>query len=271
MARRAQANPISLFSFQDIITSVTGIMILLTLLMALELSQRSLQSPSVQTAVVTDQLETAVVDSEQEIARLEADLANRDKKLQELAAIDERRLLDESADIEQQVSQLTASSPDLAKQAEQAARRREQAEITNQDRQKDIDTARALTERAAEVEAKLAKLQSTNRVIYNPAPGSSKSAWLVEITDSELRAAPLGQATSPTVFKGNASARLAAFRAWARTRDRRGEYFVLLVKPSGIDAFDELHEALGKLGFDLGFDIVDAAETVIDDQTGAGI
>jgi hypothetical protein len=86
-----------------------------------------------------------------------------------------------------------------------------------------------------------------------------------------LRAAPLGQATPPTVFKGNASARLAAFRAWARTRDRRGEYFVLLVKPSGIDAFDELHEALGKLGFDLGFDIVDAAQTVIDDQTGAGI
>lgn len=271
MARRVQANPISLFSFQDIITSVTGIMILLTLLMALELSQRSLQSPSVQTAVVTEQLETAVVDSEQEITRLEADLANRDKKLQELAAIDEQRLLDESVDIEHQISQLAAGSSNLAAQAEAAARRREQAESSSQDRQKDVDTARELMVRAAELQAKLAKLQSTNRVLYNPAPGSSKSAWLVEITDSELRAAPLGQATPPTVFKGNASARLTAFQAWARTRDRRGEYFVLLVKPSGIDLFDQLHEALGKLGFDLGFDIVDSTETVIDDQTGAGV
>lgn len=46
---------------------------------------------------------------------------------------------------------------------------------------------------------------------------------------------------------------------------------MLLVKPSGIDLFDQLHEALGKLGFDLGFDIVDSIETVIDDQTGAGV
>ena len=41
----------SLFAFQDIITSVTGVMIMITLLLAVELVNRVEQSPAVQTTV----------------------------------------------------------------------------------------------------------------------------------------------------------------------------------------------------------------------------
>ena len=59
--RRAGAPPISLFSFQDIITSVTGIMILVTLMMSIELVQRNQQGGAVRMS--TAHVETRVTGS----------------------------------------------------------------------------------------------------------------------------------------------------------------------------------------------------------------
>ena len=47
--RSARQSAFSLFSFQDIITSVTGIMVLITLLLAVELINRTEASPPMQT------------------------------------------------------------------------------------------------------------------------------------------------------------------------------------------------------------------------------
>ena len=273
MSRRGHSsNPISLFSFQDIITSVTGIMILVTLLMALELSQRVLQSPKVQTAIVAGDLKQAIAAAEAEAEALQTELAARGQRLQELAGLDERRLRTTTQDVERQIAQLDVESVELAARAERAEQRQQQLTADSQARQPDVERARQLTERIAEVEAQIAKLKSSNRVLYNPAQGNSKSAWLVELSDSELRAAPLGRAQPPTVFGGaTPAARLNAFKTWAETRDRGAEYFVLVIKPSGVALFDQLYEALVDAGFDLGFDVVDSAQTVLDPTTGAGV
>ncbi|MGH7192085.1 MAG: hypothetical protein ACREJM_00960, partial [Candidatus Saccharimonadales bacterium] len=258
--------------FQDIITSVTGIMILVTLLMALELSQRVLQSPKVQTMVVSHDLKQAIAAAEAAAAALQTQLAARDERLQQLAGLDERRLRADTQDVERQISQLDSETATLAARAERAEKRKQQLAADSQARQSDVARAAQLTERIAQVEAQLAKLKSSNRVLYNPAQGSSKSAWLVELTDSELRAAPLGKAQPPTVFSGaTPAARLAAFKKWSEARDRGAEYFVLVIKPSGVLLFEQLYEVLLDSGFDLGFDVVDSSQMVLDPTTGAGV
>jgi hypothetical protein len=272
MSRRKTSNPISLFSFQDIITSVTGIMILVTLLIALELSQRALDSPRVQTAIVNKQVEETVQAAEHEIGELEAQLAARDATLQQLAGYDHHRLVAESTDAQRQVERLEAETIKLAAQAEDARKRQTQIESRGQARQDDVRLVEELKNKIAELAAKIEKLQSTNRTIYNAANGSAKTAWLVELTGQAIRTAPLGRAAQPTIFStGSPPETLAAFLQWARSRDSAAEYFVLLIKPSGIETFDQVREELMNLGFELGFDVVDDGETVIDSQTGAGV
>lgn len=82
MARRGSAAPpISLFSFQDIITSVAGIIIFLTLMMAVELVQHANDSPPVQTSKLNTELSETVSAQLEEIKRLEDRLNVGQKQL----------------------------------------------------------------------------------------------------------------------------------------------------------------------------------------------
>lgn len=271
MSRRKTSNPISLFSFQDIITSVTGIMILVTLLIALELSQRALDSPRIQTTIVSKQLETAVAEAEEEIRELESQLAERDTKLQELAAYDRRRILAESVDANRQIEQLEAETIRLASQGEDAQKRKAEMQSREQAKQQDIELVEELNRKCAELREQIEKLQASNRIIYNPAQGTSKTAWLVELTGQAIRIAPMGRIAPPVEFIAPPGQALADFRKWSAGRDNRSEYFVLLIKSSGIELFDQLQDELAKRGFDIGYDVVDEQVTVIDPQVGAGI
>lgn len=271
MSRRKSANPVSLFSFQDIITSVTGIMILVTLLMALELSQRVLDSPRVQTMAVNRQLEVAVSDAEENIRELESQLAAREAKLEQAAARDRQRMTSEAKDAQRQLEQLETETQRLAEQADAAKRRQRDMESRERLHQQEIDQLNELNRKIAELEEQLRKLKSSNRVIYNPAQGTSKEAWLVEVTGQSLQVAPMGRAAQPTVFSVASAAQVPpAFQQWLAGRDKRAEYFVLLIKASGVQLFDRLKEELTGQGFELGFDIVDEKVTVLDPQTGAG-
>ena len=71
MSRRGRArSAFSLFSFQDIITCVSGIIILITLLLAVDLSQRKQSSPAVDTAKLAEQLRQAIAQAGEETALL---------------------------------------------------------------------------------------------------------------------------------------------------------------------------------------------------------
>ncbi|MCA9014472.1 MAG: hypothetical protein KDA77_03990, partial [Planctomycetaceae bacterium] len=65
MNRRKKQNKFSLFAFQDIITSVTGIVIFITLLMSLELIQRHPKPAQADSADLIKQLKQQVVQAQQ--------------------------------------------------------------------------------------------------------------------------------------------------------------------------------------------------------------
>ena len=61
MSRRGRnKSAFSLFVFQDIIMSVTGIMILITLILSLEMMERQEESPRERTSEIISQLKAAV-------------------------------------------------------------------------------------------------------------------------------------------------------------------------------------------------------------------
>lgn len=263
--RRNSAPPISLFSFQDIITSVTGIMILVTLMLGLELVQRTENSPQQKTNELSAEMESTLETVAVEIGTVKEQLRERQQQVMDFAGIDPLALRQELADVEEINQRLAGELSTSERKRREAGHREEAAAAEKTRRDTDRRLVEELQERIKEAQAELRRLKDSNRVIYNPAAGTSKRPWVVEISDQGFLAAEIGKAERALQFADASS-----FRRWAARRDSRTEYFVLLIKPTGIDKFDAVSEALKKLNFDLGFDLLTASQTIDPEQGAAG-
>jgi len=263
--RRKQQAKFSLFSFQDIITSVTGIMILITLVLALELLTRTMHTPAQQTVTVIDQLEDAVTQNLQAIEELETqqqqgssdvadlvkyspeDLQRRIRDVQRINEAEQQEL----AELQQQESEVTQQERDITSQ--------------QQKRASDPQTIDQLNRQLQEKKEKLKKIKQSNRVVYNPVEGSNKTPWLVEITGQGFSVAQIGKTGRPQTFGG-----VGQFTNWLGGRNPGREYFVLLIKPDGIESYRQAQAVLDSSGFEVGFDVLSEDQNAIDPETGAG-
>ena len=87
MRRRRSGSPFSLFSFQDAITSVCGVIVLITLLMALDLTRRATEETA-PSAVARERVE----ETERRIEELRNNLSSVQATLDATAHIDEAAL-----------------------------------------------------------------------------------------------------------------------------------------------------------------------------------
>ena len=99
MRRRDQTAPMSLFSFQDIITSVTGIIITVTLVLALELVQSLAERQSTETPAVARQVRTALEEARQQVEALRSQVRNEGDRVARWAALSPHQLERETFDI----------------------------------------------------------------------------------------------------------------------------------------------------------------------------
>lgn len=275
MARRRHGgNPVSLFSFQDIITSVTGIMILITLILGLEVIQRRAGAPDVRTEQLTDELTKAAAEAgrveqtleaaRRQIDDLRARLSKDESDLLDVARFNPEQLERQLRDMESLNRLLTnevSASEDQLRQA-----RTSLASLENEDRRRDADrqSLADVTRAAQEKLAELEQLRKNNRVIFNPGGRISKTPWLVEWTAQGAIVARAGKREPPQSF-----ADAKALQTFLLKRSPSTEYFVLLVKPDFIDPFQATRDALEKSGFEVGFDLLAADQTAIDPQLGA--
>jgi len=277
MSRRGRETvAFSLFSFQDIIMSVTGIMILVTLILALELIQYKETSQDQRTRELVHSLQDAVADAQQwqeavlrnqaRMKELQDSLSRGATRLSELAGIDLRRLRDEVADLEQQNENLDRELTDLERQSREAERQEEETKRLQEELAEGEPALEQLIEEIQQKRESLEELKKSKRVIYNRSPGDEKTPWLVEITDAELIAAEAGMSGRPQTFS-----EVPAFAVWLAQRDPNAEYFVLLVKPEGIAKYAAARQVLRRGGFDMGYDLLAADQEAIDPEKGAAV
>ncbi len=259
MSRRGRnTTKFSLFAFQDIITSVTGIMILVTLILALELLQRKEKSPPKRTAQVTEQVLATVAKNNATMERLSEQLKEMQDETAKAAPYDIDRVGRQLEALGKLNDQLDRELNGLEKQRSDVAQAAREAAST--------ETIEELVNKAKEKLEQLQELKDRNRVIFNPAAGQTKTPWLVEIDGKDFKVAKVGELAKPAVFSS-----FNRFKTWAQARDKRSEYFVLLVKPEGIAAFDGARNALKQSGFDVGYDLLAADQTAIHPETGAAV
>lgn len=292
MGRRGRiSSPISLFSFQDIVTSVTAIIILMTLLLAVELIHRKV-SRAAAAPLSTAPLKAAIAQAASEIGNLQKTLEQGAGESVEQAAVTTESLPREIVEIQRQAAALRRELETLRRQetaaqkemqtvlAQSFERRTEHQQVAQIESQtagvqqsivvQSRENAKQLRRREELDQRRREGKRPGERRIYNRPPGVDKLPWLVEVDENVLRVAPLGRKQKPEEFTGSAFQSPAdQFAAWAKSRSTATDYFVLLARPQGIEVLNSLIDKLETRGFDLGFDVIGPEEAVLDPNSGA--
>ena len=263
--RRSAMAKFSLFSFQDIITCLMGIMLLLTLLIAMQITEQPVRSED-QAAERRQELQTMVTDLQRDIDQLEQQ-AQANRQLLASGALADQELLStryrqasaarQAAETELQRlrSESVSASGSLASVTQLAAQQQAEAD---RDRQR-------LTAELSAMKSRLQGLTDGTRVVYNRQSGAAATCWIVEVTDDRsILAAPLGRTRKPLVFTG-----IREVIRWIRDEHRRDAEFLILLKPAAVEAADLLPGTLREEQIPHGYDLLGQDQTALDPDRGA--
>ena len=253
MSRRQRGTgaPISLFSFQDLITSLSGILILLVLLMAVEIAVKGVTSkPDAQDDLERTQRLVGLR------ARAEA-LRNRFRDLQAAqqngGANDPLATAQESIRAELKfetlqngINRLRDAIIAMEKPLERA--RQEEKEVR---------------EKSESLSAELEKLRSAQtlaltqrKMFVIPEEGAPKTAVIVECSGNSVRAGYIDRPVAPVTFSADESLNK-VFGAYIEKLSSSSEYIVFMIKPSGVKVFKSLILTARSRDFDVGYDALE--------------
>jgi len=267
-SRSQHDQPVSLFSFQDIVASITGIMLLVTLLLAMELMNRTEGAPPVDETDVTESV-TALKAERERVAALRKSVAALRQRAaamqagqtitqQELDEIQQRILA-----IQKSIDRLNGVIGKFRGEADQL-----KGKVTNA--KMDVDTIEAAIA-AAEKKRDEQSKKSLVRLLGGKATG--KKPYLVECSDDEIAVGDTDQLRGGAVklvkrFSGDR--RVREFLRWAGDLEKGGVQFVLLVRSGGIDTFSPVAGTLRHHRYTVGWDVWPAGKSLFPRPGGGG-
>ncbi|MDR3182422.1 MAG: hypothetical protein LBT89_05775 [Planctomycetaceae bacterium] len=276
MSRRRNESKVSFFSFQDIIMSVVGVVILITLILILKLVTQTPQGEAVQEMSAAE-LAEQIKSLEQERREIQDEIAALRQARQNASAYvpsqeqieslrsTENRLLSEIENLEKNIDAAEQQNEKLKNHP--AARRSEEAgkhiEALQEQQAALEQKQKELKEQQTRLQAKLQGLKNKNTAldrklaesvsqkVYVSAPQSTGKTPYVLIygagTITILSLSDLGEKK----FSSKS-----AFYAWADNCNKNTEYFVLYIRPSRFEEYESVLETLKQKGFDVGLQVI---------------
>lgn len=273
MSRRGRATgaAISLFSFQDIITSVTAIMILLVLILTLELISRSQQrGVAAEHQRAARELRVAVGDMEGRAAALRAEIATLQSAARRSAAFSAAETRDRERQADERARRVMAEVDLLQSRlrAAAAARRRDEALLVADRSEAPRESAEhvaAMNARATEMEeANRAERDRQRRVraredgaadaptfVFNLPPGETLAPRLVEVSAAGIAVTAADDGTPRRFPRPDGN-----FERWLSGLDSRSEYVVIILRPSGLKFHDAVKQAIESAQLAWGLELV---------------
>ena len=273
MSRSRSSQPtISLFSFQDIITSVTAILILLVLILSLELVTRTAAAAARDPGSTTRAMAAAVADMELVVDALEADLAARQSQVVRVPGVDAartarilreqiermRQQLADSRTVEREAERIAGSRVKDLREAEQdvegvAAIRQEAEAVAAAAQAMEVENDR----RREEIEAKKQTAGASDRggeVVFTRDSPSGTRPWLLDVAADGVAAVRLGTG-KPDRFGTEVGAGSLLDR-WIASLDSSHDHVLVLVRPSGVELSAEVSQRLRDRGVPFGVDLI---------------
>jgi outer membrane murein-binding lipoprotein Lpp len=259
MRRRSLGPSVSFFAFQDIITAVVGIFILITLILVLELTQRVEAASSPPTANV-DQIKSTIASLSTETERLSQEYTQRIEQQSDVAEINE---FNRAAKIEEMSSAIQAASEQLetaqqeVKQANQRIEEQEQkeAELLRESEQLEVDrdTIAKLNQKLKDIDRMKSRLKSHAGWIYRDQTAEGRSLCILSLSSNGIEVQDAG---SRAVRNFNGVDWFYDFKSWLDSIDMKSRHFLLLVRPSGAAEFERTRSLLAGRNSAFGFDLV---------------
>lgn len=272
----------NLFSFQDIIMSVMGILLLITLLLALFLVTPSKANLSNQEAI--KELETDLANAMNEETTLQAramslsstlvllrDRPDTNRITSELSRIREGIIAKSNSleEVNQQIADLKASRAEqvvklglnyLMQETEQIKEQAKQAEEANT---KDQALIREQKQRVKEAQESLVTLRKeANKLWVIPSSqGTGKEPLLVTVSGEGIELNRFNRPEEKKTFpKSSAVTELKAELAGMKTTK---DYILFFIRPSGVTLYRECRSEVDASSFKVGFDAVEEKAELI--------
>ncbi|GEM_PF-889685 len=282
MARKDNSPAISFFSFQDIITSVTGIMFLVMLLLTLLLLMREAVNASPEQTEAR-RLQEDVRALQERLSQMTSNSEEMRQRLEELRKLDAKTLPQRKEALLRRLEELQREMTQALADEETTKKESERLRTVIADvREKDAPVVEELTELQKELsalEAQKAKMEDatekSKRMMRFTWDGNiSKRPLLVECSGDAILVGTNGVATPLKVFRkkpGAAPMQLESeFLAWAKQQPASEVYFVFLSKPSSFTYAESLARILGDNGYQRGREVLPNDDVRVFEMPGEG-
>lgn len=255
--------PVTLFAFQDVMTSIIGILLFVVMLMALQIS-------TVADAVGTNAADGSLRDRVLELERRKADaersldtnamIAQRARQADGFNGVvrNRERLSKTYAELEQVEREITARFDEIKRRAELSS-----------SKDSTLSDMIAVQQENERLKGELDLARMNKRLTYIVSKGFEKRPVLIEVSAQVWRvAADANGDTMISLAQADLPRRTAALTQVLGNFNTRDFYCLLIVKPSAAVEINSITAELRKLGFNIGIDAIPEDFTGMIDPAG---
>ena len=265
MGRRANGPAVSFFAFQDIITSVVGIFVLITIIMMIELVSKKVEGQSTGKRVA-DTLSASLKSLESDIVEMRqrsAELSERSKIVLGVQRFNVKEIRSDIEERIQQVEERTKRSDAVSQQIRKVVLSTE-GEL-NQLNQQAVATdskrneLQKLLDKLQLLHTKLGNLTTEEPLVFRNAGLAGRTLVVADIQEKQFSVLELAR-DSRRVYSG--SDRMTKFGDWLDKQDLSKLHFLLLVRPGAASNFNSMQSKLEVERASFGFDVVAAKRAI---------
>lgn len=257
--RRKNSGGVSFFAFQDVITSVVGIFILITLIMVLELAQTVAEASVNSSPVITTNLIQTLQLLREDVERLQREYADLLAAAEESASFQpvnvrelEKRLEAELKQTQDRMERSTNITAELEQSLVEAKRRNEQLVADSRAVESDRQELDEMVKKKTEIQRLTSQLEIERPIVYRDVTQTARRLVLLRLVDRRIEISDSLGDTSLTLEGADQFGRLTT---WLQQRDMSKRHVLLLVKPSGVANFHETNNILARASVTYGFDV----------------
>jgi len=265
MKRGSNGPSVSFFAFQDIITAVVGIFILITLVLVLELAQRVEAAASTPTADISSVLEM-IETLDNEVQRITEELQQRSDAQNETSGINEfnrQDRMEQLEDKEKVLQQQLASASELSKDLQKKIDSAEQDENKLLLRSEELNSQRSLLEqledRVAQVQSEINRLESDDTPVFRDQTEQGRFITLITL---DARKIELRDALTKEKQDFVGPRRTNDLFAWFDANDLSSRQVYLVVKPGATADFHAVQEHLDDSGAVYGYNVTGSKDNI---------
>lgn len=260
----------SLLAFQDIIMSVTGIIIVVVMLITLELLEQTSNNDSLKAAATAELLRHEITTAEEARDELQVAIQRVDETAQQAALFSPVSLRLEIELEKSTIERLQSEVPTLTVKAQQLEKTLQSLEAESFELEATRRELASIRDRIAELEQQIKEEQQDNRTIFTLPRGINMTGWLVVVSGRLISAAPLGRAATPVHFESRPAVEPIAnqFLTWSNSLSAKSTYILLLCRPDGSGPLADVLSGLRERGFEHGYDLIGSDQIILHPERG---